>query len=770
MIYDYVIIGSGFGGSVSALRLAEKGYRVAVVEQGKQVTPNDMEAAQDSMWKLLWMPPLGLRGYFSQDFFRHIAIVGGVGLGGGSNVYAAVLLEPRDDFYSDPAWKDLGHDWKKELAPHYRTASRMLGVAENPNFDLQDEYLRKTALAMAAGNTFGPTPNGIYFGTPEVMKPDPYFKGEGPSRAGCHLCGKCLTGCPHGSKNTLDRNYLYLAQRLGATVMTGRKAGSLIPLEGGGYEIELSDPFRSRRRHPSLRSRNVIIAAGVLGTLELLFRCRDVTRTMPNLSKQLGRLVRTNSEAIVGILSPDRDIDLTRGTTISSHFFPDSHTHVTQNRFPKGYTFMKWYLGPLVDGRVPIWRSLKSIALILRHPVRVFRLWTAPGWHRRVTVLTVMQHLDNRLAFKYGRSLLFLMKRRLKSKAIRGKEAPTYLPVANEATRAFSRVTGGEPLNVLTESILNISTTAHILGGCHMGTSPANGVIDTSHQVFGYPGLYVIDGSAISANVGVNPSLTITALAERAMSLIPPKDRSGLRERPETELEEAAPVRMRGRLKSILKRIAAAVLLIAALNVIVTGINILQKGSSVRDGRTLEEILGVPPEHATPALLERLSKADLMQLFYAAEAPAVDSMSGEYRAKLISAGIMAPAVDFYTHHFFGSGRWTGKAFRPLKGNAAEGYNLFAREDAVGGIRIIRMRRMKTYLAPSPIDGRVSYHLDYRPYNGGLVHGMHDELRRINDRLYIGMGYMEIGGGPMNPAPFAVYGNLGKWKGPDRRRD
>lgn len=524
MNYDYAIIGSGFGGSVAALRLSEKGYKVVVLEQGRQVTSEDMEEGDNSINRLTWMPALGLSGYFSQDFFQHVTLVRGVGVGGGSHVYAAVLLKPKDDFYKDPAWSSLGINWKEELAQHYATASTMLGVVNNPNKDKQDEFLRTTAEKMGAADTYGPTPNGIYFGTPEVMSPDPFFNGKGPHRPGCHLCGRCLTGCPHGSKNTLDKNYLYLAQGLGASILPFRKVTNILPQENGGYLLQIKHPINPLRKYPPIHAKKVILSAGVLGTLELLFRCREVTQSLPKISGQLGKVVRTNSEAIVGALASDEDLDLTYGTAISSHFYPDEHTHITQNRFPKGYDYMKFFTGPLVDHPNPVIRSLKTVGMIMTRPSSLLKNWTAKNWNKRVTILTVMQHLDNQISLEYGRKASFLFRKGLKSRLVKGKEAPTFLPVANEAAKKLAEACNGQPLNILTESIGNTATTAHILGGCHMGSSAENGVIDTNHEVFGYPGLYIVDGSAVSANIGANPSLTITALAERAMSLIP--DRS----------------------------------------------------------------------------------------------------------------------------------------------------------------------------------------------------------------------------------------------------
>ena len=520
--YDALIVGSGFGGSVSALRMSEKGYRVAVLEQGRRIGRPEMEAAENSLRSLLWAPALGLKGFFTQNVFQHLNVVGGVGVGGGSLVYAAVLLEPRQDFFADPAWSEMGIDWQAELRPNYDLASRMLGCTVQPHFHQMDAFLQQTAAALDAEDTFGPVPLGIYFGQPDVPHPDPYFNGRGPARTGCKLCGACLTGCMHSAKNTLDKNYLYLAEAAGAEVLPERQVVSIHPLRGG-YELEMVNPLNRAQRYPALRAPLVVLAAGVLGTLQLLFRCRDEHCTLPGISGQLGRLVRTNSEAIVGILSPDLEIDLTYGPTISSHFYPNSYTHITQNRFPRGYTFMKWYSGPLVDGARPLRRALRTLAMFIFQPGRSTVSWRARNWHRRISALTVMQNLDNRVAFRYGRGLLSLFRKGLQSVSVPGRSAPTYLPEANQAARRYAQAAQGIPLNTIFESLFNISTTAHILGGCQIGADPQQGVIDSNHQVFGYPGLYVVDGSAIPANVGVNPSLTITALAERCMSLIPEK-------------------------------------------------------------------------------------------------------------------------------------------------------------------------------------------------------------------------------------------------------
>lgn len=519
---DVIVIGSGFGGSVAALRLAEQGRRVTVLEQGRRISTTDLEAGNQSLKRLYWAPPLGMRGYFTQHIFKDVGIVGGVGVGGGSLVYAAVLLEPKAAFFEDEAWSRLGVDWQRELAPHYETAKRMLGRAPNPHLAAQDAHLKQAAEALGAADTFGPVPNGIFFGpagerpTPGVTHADPYFGGQGPARTACTACGRCLAGCVPGAKNSLDKNYLYLAERLGAKIIPERRAVEIRPLGGGGYEVAAESPFEKGVLE-RYRAGNVIVAAGVVGTLSLLFRCRDDLATLPALSRHLGTRVRTNSEAIVGILGPEgaEPVD-TGGPAVSSDFYPNAHTHVTQNRFPPAYEFMKWYFGPMVDDAVPWRRALRTIGAFLLRPWAAVAAWRRKRWTTQVSVLTVMQHVDNEMAFRWGRGVLTGFRKGLVSQVPRGKAAPTFLKEANDAARAVAKAWGGRPQNMVTESIFGLSSTAHILGGCPMGKNAGEGVIGTDHQVHGYPGLYVMDGAAVSANVGVNPSLTIAAMAERA--------------------------------------------------------------------------------------------------------------------------------------------------------------------------------------------------------------------------------------------------------------
>jgi cholesterol oxidase len=515
MDFDIIIIGSGFGGSVAALRLSEKGYRVAVLEQGRRVSKTDMEKANQSPLSLFWMPELGLRGFFTQRFFQHAYVVGGVGVGGGSLVYAALLLEPKQAFYRDPAWGPMGIDWESELRPHYQTAARMLGRVTCPTSHIQDNMLKQTAQAMGVGETHRPVLLGIFFGAEN--SPDPFFNSAGPVRNGCTECGACLAGCAPGAKNTLDKNYLYFAEKLGAQILPERKVTTMRAI-AGGYEVTIVNPLNGTT-YPPLSAPRVILSAGVLGTLEVLFRSRAVGG-LPRLSPRLGQRVRTNSESVTGILSKDKNIDLTKGPAISSDFYVNDHTHVTQNRLPASYWFMKLYSGPLVDGDKPFVRALNVLAQFILYPLNsTASLFTGAAWYKRATLLTVMQNLDNQMAFTWGG----WPAKGLRSATASGKRAPSFIAEANDTARTYARVSNGIPLNSMLESVVNVSVTAHILGGCPIGVDAEHGVIDSNHEVHGHPGLYVMDGSAVPANVGVNPSLTITALAERAASLFQAK-------------------------------------------------------------------------------------------------------------------------------------------------------------------------------------------------------------------------------------------------------
>ncbi len=520
--FDFIVVGSGFGGSVSALRLAEKGYRVAVLEQGQRVSPERMRRGATSALEFTWLPQWGLKGYFSQRFFRHLGLIRGIGVGGGSLVYAAVLLRPKDAFYRSSEWSQLA-DWKQELAPHFDTASNMLGVATNPKQSQMDWQLKRTAESMGVGETWRAVPQGIFFGEEAETVADPYFGGAGPPRTACNHCGHCISGCYRGAKNSLDKNYLYFAERLGVEIIPETRVESIEPLSEGGYRISTDSPYSLVHRHRTFTAKKVVLAGGVIGTVELLFKCRDHYRTLPGISARLGDTVRTNSEAIVASLSRNRNLDLSHGTTISSDFYPDARTHVTQNRIPPSQSFMRFYMGPMVDGEVPWKRALRALSAIVRHPLQILQVWRSKDWHRRATVLTVMQVIDNAMALRWRRRWWAPWRRGLVTQSGPGEKAPTYLKTANEAARHLAEQSDGQALNMLGESVGNLAMTAHILGGCKIGASAEDGVVDSEHRLFGYPDIFVVDASVIPANVGVNPSLTITAMAELCMSKIPPK-------------------------------------------------------------------------------------------------------------------------------------------------------------------------------------------------------------------------------------------------------
>lgn len=534
---DVIVVGSGFGGSVAALRLTEAGHRVTVLEKGPRHSDADLERARSDPRAYLWMPRIGLRGFFWQRILRHVGIIGGTGVGGGSIVWAGVLLEPGADFYRQPAMTDLGVDWQAELAEPLQTAAGMLGRVVSPHSGIMDEHLRAAAQAVGAGDTFGPVPLAVHFGRPGLTEPDPFFGGLGPERTGCRLCGECLLGCPYGAKNQLTRNYLYLAERFGARIRAEHDVRSVAPLADGGFRVETAHPWR-RGSTTVLTSRYVVLAAGALGTLELLFRCR-AAGDLPNVSARLGEHLRTNSEAITAVLQPPGE-DLSVGPTISSDFHPDPHTHVTQNRYMGGW-HMRLQVAPMVDDDRPVRRAIRTMATMLAHPIRQCRTMFARDFLRRLTVLTVMQRHDSELTISWRRSIVRPWRRVLGSSVAGGARPPSYLPVANTVTRRLAEHSGGRPLNLIGESVGGLSVTAHVLGGAVMGADADSGVVDHRHEVFGHPGLYVVDASVIPANLGVNPSLTITALAERFAVQFPASARGPVRPPVRARLVEGRP-------------------------------------------------------------------------------------------------------------------------------------------------------------------------------------------------------------------------------------
>jgi cholesterol oxidase len=522
---DYIIIGSGFGGSVSALRLAEKGYSVLVLEQGKRWRPEDFPRSNWNLRKFIWMPRLLLHGIQQITLLRDVLVFHGAGVGGGSLVYANTLLVPPDPFFEDAKWRDLAPphaSWKETLAPHYATAKRMLGVAEAAHLAETDEHLRAVAEEMGRAGTFHRTHVGVFFGEAGKTVPDPFFGGEGPERTGCTLCGGCMVGCRPGAKNTLDKNYLYLAEKKGARILPETRVSDIRPLSGGGYELSVERStsllFKSRR---TLRARNVVVSAGVLGTVKLLMACRD-RGSLPQLPRALGAYVRTNSEALVSIKSRSGSVDYSKGIAISAGFYPDEKTHIETCRYPAGSDFMA-LLGTTLVGGGKLPRPLYFLGAILRRPLQALRLLWPFGWARRTVILLCMQPLDNSLELRMRRRWFWPFRRVLDSDRGDRPPAPTYLPIANETAERMAKRMNGMPQSVLPEVLLDTCSTAHILGGCAIGHGPEDGVVDSSCRVFGHEGLYVVDGSVIPANLGVNPSLTITALAEHAMSRVPAK-------------------------------------------------------------------------------------------------------------------------------------------------------------------------------------------------------------------------------------------------------
>lgn len=518
--YDWIIVGSGFGGSVSALRLVEKGYRVLLLEKGRRFAPDDFPKTNWDVRNWLWSPALGLRGLFQMSFLEHLTVMHGVGFGGGSLVYANTLPMPSEKFFTAPSWSKLAR-WADELAPHYQTARRMLGVAENPRMTRGDEVLQQIATELGRADQFHLAQVGVFFGQAGVTVPDPFFGGKGPERTGCKFCGACMTGCRHGAKNSLDRNYLYLAERLGLEVRTETEVTAVRERAGGGFTVEARGTFDHARRD-TLSADRVVLAGGVMGTMPLLLAMREDPSGLPRLSPRVGDFVRTNSEALIGIVTPEHDEDLTEGIAITSILHTDEHSHIEPVRYGRGSGFFRTLALPHSPASSALGRVAGAARGFAKQPVRWMRALTVRDHAKQTQILLYMRTLEGTLRMQLGRGARTGFQRGLVTVLDDPSAAPSaFMPEATDLARRFADKLKGVVMSILTETLLGVPTTAHILGGACMGRDASEGVIDADHQVFGHPGLYVVDGAAMSANPGVNPSLTITAMAERAMSKIP---------------------------------------------------------------------------------------------------------------------------------------------------------------------------------------------------------------------------------------------------------
>ncbi len=518
-IYDYIIIGSGFGGSVSALRLAEKGYSVLVIEQGKRYQTEDFPKTNWNFRKFFWVPKLALYGIQAMTLLKDVFILHGTGVGGGSLVYANNLLIPPDKVFNDPRWESEG--WKEKLTPYYKLAQKMLGANPSKVITKADQILKACAAEIGKENTFHVNDVGIYFGEENITVSDPYFDGKGPSRTGCTLCGGCMVGCRYGAKNTLDKNYLYLAEQLGVKIVSETRVIDVLPQIDNHYQLTSKKVTGLFGKKKIFHSKGVIFSGGVMGTVKLLYQCQD-NGSLPNISNKLGDVIRTNSETLVGAKAKDGE-DYSKGIAITSGIYPDENTHIETVRYAKGQDAMSGFATILTGGSEKLPRQLSFLLAILKHPIQFIKSFWPFNWAEKTTVLLVMQTISNYMRFEYKRRWWRLGKKSINSNWHTDEKVPSYIPVANDFAKRFAKRVNGVAFSVLPEVLFDTSSTAHILGGCIMSDSSETGVIDFSGKIHGYNNLYVVDGSIVPANLGVNPSLTITALAEYIMDQIPVK-------------------------------------------------------------------------------------------------------------------------------------------------------------------------------------------------------------------------------------------------------
>jgi cholesterol oxidase len=535
--YDVIVIGSGFGGSVSALRLTEKGYRVGVLEAGRRWRSADFPKTNWRLRDSIWAPRLGLTGTQRISLLGKVTLFSAAGVGGGSLIYGNTLYEPLDNFWTDPHWAHIT-DWRSELAPYYDQAKRMLGVETNPRETPADEVLREVAADLGVADTFHHTNVGVFFGEPGVEVDDPYFGGVGPRRTGCIHCAGCFVGCPHNAKNSTPTNYLYLAEQAGAVVHPLTTVTDVRPLDGGGYAVSTVRSDRWLRKSARMfTAEQVVFSAAALGTQKLLHKLKD-TGSLPNISDRLGELSRTNSEAVLSMSSRSR-YDFAQGVAITSSIHPEANTHIEVCRYGKGQNALFPLTAPLVDGGNL--RFLRFLLICLLHPLRFLRSLRVHRASERSVILLVMQSLDNSLTSFGKRGALGY---RLRTKQGEGEPNPDWIPLAHDVARRNAKKIDGDALGMYADAF-NIPSTAHYIGGCVMGLGPDEGVIDPYQRMYGHPGLHVVDGSAVSANLGVNPSLTITAQAERAMAFWPNRGEADTRPELGTGYRRIAPVQPR---------------------------------------------------------------------------------------------------------------------------------------------------------------------------------------------------------------------------------
>ncbi len=517
MDFDYIVIGSGFGGSVSALRLAEKGYKVLVIEKGKWFNkPEDFPKTNWNLRKWLWLPSLGLQGIFKMTFFRHVGVLSGTGVGGGSLVYANTLPVPGDAFFNTGSWKGLAN-WQEELKPFYQQAKTMLGAYTHPYTSRSEKVMQQLATEIGKPEAFQKTDVAVYFGTPEVTVPDPYFNGKGPDRTGCKLCGGCMLGCRYNSKNTLDKNYLWLAQQLGVQIMAEKEVTRVIPLSedgSAGYEVHFKDSLRWFGKTGKLRTKGVIFSGGVMGTVPLLLKLRETT--MPRLPSAVGKGVRTNSESLIGVTTRDKLV-FSEGIAIGSIVQLDERRSIEPVKYSEGAGFWRLFMAPMISGRNFFIRFFNMFREFFSHPIDYLRMAFVDDWSKRTQILLYMESIDSSLSLK--KNVFGGLRTQLDS----GPAPTAFNPKAQELAGKVEAIINGRALVMSTEALFGIPTTAHILGGACMGADETSGVIDAQNRVYNYKNILVCDGSMISANPGVNPSLSITAITEYAMTKIPHK-------------------------------------------------------------------------------------------------------------------------------------------------------------------------------------------------------------------------------------------------------